>query len=294
MRLLTRQKVLLELMVALGGRIGKTEFQKLLFLFTSEYEDPPSYDFVPYKYGCFSFTSSADLRKLESAGLVCDEEDGWALTRSGRASTENSLLATTFASEHRKRRGDALVEYVYLKYPKTAWRSEILTKIVKDKKALARIRRCRPKGSGAGLSTIGYEGRSLEEYLNMLLEDRVTILCDVRRNAISRRYGFSKGVLSSACENLGIRYEHLPDLGIASSERRNLDRQRDYDRLFRKYERKMLPVQSGDVSRIADWIKSGERVALTCFELDPAQCHRSSVASAVVAAMDSAHIVTNL
>ncbi|MCH8977896.1 MAG: DUF488 domain-containing protein [Armatimonadetes bacterium] len=294
MRLLTRQKVLLELMVAVGGRIGKTDLQKLLFLFTHEWEDSPSYDFVPYKFGCFSFTSNADLLKLEFRGLVRENESGWILTRAGKACAEESLLADAFATEHSDLRGDALIECVYSRYPEIAWRSEILGSIVKDKKTLSKIRRSRPKGHGPGLSTIGYEGRSLEEYLNLLLADCVTILCDVRRNPISRRYGFSKGVLSSCCENIGVKYEHLPELGIASSERRNLNSQSDYDRLFRKYERKMLPVQTGHVSRIADWINSGERVALTCFELDPVQCHRSSVAGAVVARMDSGQIVTNL
>ena len=294
MRLLTRQKVLLELMVALGGRVCKTDFQKLLFLFTREWEDVPSYDFVPYKYGCFSFTSNADLRKLESRGLVRENDSGWVLTRAGKNCTEDSLLADAFATEHRDLRGDALVEFVYLQYPETAWRSEILANIIKDKRAVSRIMRSRPKGCGPGLSTIGYEGRSLEDYLNLLLEDGVTILCDVRRNPISRRYGFSKGVLCLSCENVGIRYEHIPELGIASSERKNLNSQRDYDRLFRKYERKMLPFQMDHVVRIVDWIESGERVALTCFELDPAQCHRSSVANEVVEAMDSRYMAKNL
>ena len=294
MRLLTRQKVLLELMVALGGRIGKTDLQKLLFLFTREWEESPSYDFVPYKFGCFSFTSNSDLRKLESHGLVSENESGWILTGTGRDCTEKSLLADAFATEHRDLRGDALIEFVYSRYPEISWRSEILGKIVDDRTTLLKIKRSRPNGHGPGLSTIGYEGRSLEEYLNLLLADCVTILCDVRRNPISRRYGFSKGVLSSCCENIGVKYEHLPELGIASSERRNLNSQSDYDRLFRKYERKMLPVQTGHVSRIADWINSGERVALTCFELDPVQCHRSSVAGAVLAAMNFKDPVTNL
>ncbi|WP_348602891.1 DUF488 family protein [Bartonella tribocorum] len=40
--------------------------------------------------------------------------------------------------------------------------------------------------------TIGYEGKSLENYLNCLLENNIKILCDVRKNPISRKYGFSK------------------------------------------------------------------------------------------------------
>ena len=36
-----------------------------------------------------------------------------------------------------------------------------------------------------GLCTIGYEGRTLENYLNRLIRDGVTQLCDVRRNAFA-------------------------------------------------------------------------------------------------------------
>jgi hypothetical protein len=46
--------------------------------------------------------------------------------------------------------------------------------------------------------TIGYEGRSLEAFLNLLLQNSVTLLCDVRRNPLSRKYGFSKSTLSKA------------------------------------------------------------------------------------------------
>jgi len=71
----------------------------------------------------------------------------------------------------------------------------------------------------------------------------VTILCDVRRNALSRKYGFSKKTLGNACQNLGIRYEHLPELGIASARRKELHTQADYDRLFSAYEEDTLKHQ---------------------------------------------------
>ena len=72
----------------------------------------------------------------------------------------------------------------------------------------------------------------------------MTLLCDVRRNPLSRKYGFSKSTLSKACGNVGIRYEHLPELGIASEQRQELTTQADYDALFEVYERKDLPLQS--------------------------------------------------
>jgi hypothetical protein len=46
-----RQRFLLNLLQALGGEVGHTDFQKLLFLFTQEFQSKPAYDFVPYKFG---------------------------------------------------------------------------------------------------------------------------------------------------------------------------------------------------------------------------------------------------
>jgi uncharacterized protein (DUF488 family) len=132
------------------------------------------------------------------------------------------------------------------------------------------------------LVTIGYEGRSLEAYLNLLLQDTVTVLCDVRRNPLSRKYGFARSTLSAACDGVGIRYEHLPELGIASEERRELVTQADYDALFTSYERNSLPRQGEALAKICGWIENdGHRVALTCYESDPCQCHRHCVAEAL-------------
>ena len=136
----------------------------------------------------------------------------------------------------------------------------------------------RPLPKKPGIVTIGYEGRTLEAYLNALLQNGVTLLCDVRRNAFSYKYGFSKNTLRKGCEGVGIRYEHLAELGIASEKRKNLETQADYDSLFATYERETLPKQTAALKYIRDWVNAGERVALTCFELLSHQCHRHCVA----------------
>ncbi len=169
----------------------------------------------------------------------------------------------------------------YVRHPYFATRSEILDKLSLATKTLTRIDAAKPKPKPAGLVTIGYEGRTLESYLNELLRDGVTLLCDVRRNPLSRKYGFSKGTLSKVCEGVGIRYEHLPELGIASDQRRELHTQADYDALFVKYERESLPQQQITLEHIRGFVAAGERVALTCFERWPQQCHRHCVAEAL-------------
>ena len=167
----------------------------------------------------------------------------------------------------------------YRRFPYYAIRSEIAEKVLRgDKAALRRIDASRPQPTSSTLLTIGYEAQSLEGYLNALLQASVTLLCDVRRNAVSRKYGFSKSTLAKACTGLGIRYEHLPELGISSERRRTLRSRADYRRLFSQYNHYDLPRQPGALATVIQWIRSGECVALTCYERDAEDCHRSRVA----------------
>lgn len=285
--LFERQRVLLTLLDALGGQVSPTDFQKLLFLYTRK-QEAPSYEFVPYKFGCFSFSSYADKRRLIEQGLLENDADQWKLTTEGRATIRkrsvNPMVAARFNKDHAELRGNDLVAEVYRKYPYYATRSEIVDKVLKDKTEREIVAKEKPVKAAAGLLTIGYEGKCLETYLNQLLRAGVTVLCDVRRNPLSRKYGFSKTTLRTACESLGIRYEHLPELGIPSEDRRELKTQADYDALFVDYERDSLPLQTEALATIRSWIKAGDSVALTCFELHPHQCHRHCVAEALEAA----------
>lgn len=289
--LLNRQTQLLSLLDALGGHVGNLDFQKLLFLYCQEHAPAP-YEFVPYKFGAFSFTSYADRRKLVERGLLADEERSWALTDVGRRAigTGRSRAVAAFAVTHGHLKGDALVADTYRRFPYYATRSEIAGKVLKgDAGALKQIA-AMLSARRSGLLTIGYEGLSLEGYLNRLLRAGVTLLCDVRRNPLSRKYGFSKRTLAHGCAGVGIRYEHLPELGIDSVDRQGLETQADYDALFVRYERDSLPNQGIGIAKIAAWIQSGEAVALTCYEHESSQCHRHCVAEAVEQALQSVSV----
>ncbi|MBX3111526.1 MAG: DUF488 domain-containing protein [Fimbriimonadaceae bacterium] len=273
-----RQRLLLGLLDALGGTAGNLDFQKVLFLYCQECDSGQPYDFVPYKRGAFSFTSYADRRKLISYGLIEDSEHHWKLTDQGGEATEADIFLKDFVKNLNGLQGDELVADTYRRFPYYAIRSEIAEKVLKgDDEALARIESEKAKASPHPLQTIGYEGRSLEAYLNLLIQAGVNILCDVRRNPISRKYGFSKSTLGNACAGVGILYEHLPELGIASEQRQELNSQEDYDALFAAYESDYLPKQDNALAKIQSWIEVGQRVALTCYELHPHQCHRHCV-----------------
>ena len=123
---------------------------------------------------------------------------------------------------------------------------------------------------------------SLDSYISKILSYDVRIVCDVRKNPISRKYGFSKGILSKELYNAGVKYIHFPELGIPSALRQNLKTQEDYDLLFDHYERTILPANLNKVEVISDLLDSDKRIALLCFEKNPLQCHRTRIANKIL------------
>ena len=75
-------------------------------------------------------------------------------------------------------------------------------KRVTKQKELNTIEQQKPHYAHKQLFTIGYEGISLETYINKLIINDVNVLCDVRKNAYSQKYGFSKQTLELACKVL--------------------------------------------------------------------------------------------
>ena len=55
-----RKKILLAILEKMGGYVSAICMQKYLYIFT-RIGGEKIYDFVPYKYGCFSFQANQDL-----------------------------------------------------------------------------------------------------------------------------------------------------------------------------------------------------------------------------------------
>ena len=64
-----RRKILLALLEVFGGQLTAKSLQKFLFLFTRK-QEIKAFDFVPYKYGCFSFQANQDIVTLSKYGYV--------------------------------------------------------------------------------------------------------------------------------------------------------------------------------------------------------------------------------
>ena len=279
-----RQKILLALLEAFGGSLSNTDMQKYLFLLTRLQENK-SYNFVPYKFGSFSFQAYADKRKLMEKGFLVNEDD-WQLAapkpryRDMLEFAENDLIWQT-KKTYGELKGNALIAHVYKTYPYFAINSTIAASIL-VKKDLGEIEKARPRNGKKRLYSAGYEGQSLESYLNSLIKLDVRVLCDVRKNALSRKYGFSKKTLQRALDSVGIRYIHIPELGIESDKRRKLKTLKDYNNLFHEYEIDVLNFRSEELDRICTLLDEEKRVALMCFEACPEYCHRTRICNAVI------------
>ena len=279
--MLYRRKVILGLLEILGGEISLTDFQKYLFLL-SELQAVKSFEFVPYKYGSFSFTSYVDKRAMTEVHLLANSDSWKKLSgntyfNSLRVDDKKAIL--TVKKEYGSLHGDDLLRRVYLRYPYYAIYSEIADKILSESEG-KRINLARPNLNSKALFTIGYEGRSPEGFLNELIRNGIKLLCDVRRNALSMKYGFSGRTLANLCKDVGIKYIHIPQLGIASEFRKGLETKSDYNSLFQQYE-KELNDKSEFLDQIRKLIESDRRIAITCFEREHQSCHRHKIAHAL-------------
>ena len=290
-----RRKVLLGLLEALNRKVPKTDLQKYLFLVSREQENP-SYHFVPYRFGCYSFQADADKRTLAKYGLVRDNDE-WVLDSQKQflhvLKPSDQAAIDQVVQRFRRVRGRDLVRHVYRTYPYYAINSDIRDEVL-DPAELEAVEASRPDARSARLFTIGYEGLSLEQFLNKLIEQSVSALCDVRRNAVSMKFGFSKRQLQHACEGLGISYVHMPELGIDSHKRKHLNSRSDYDSLFRDYTGTTIRENDAALDSIVRLVSDNRRVALTCFEADASDCHRGCVANALLAKADFGHRVAHL
>ena len=127
------------------------------------------------------------------------------------------------------------------------------------------------------LFTIGYEGKTVAEFLGQLAASGADLLIDVRAVAASRRPGFSKTALSGALREKGIDYLHLRALGTPKAGREAARKGRIAE-MRAIYEEQLATPEAELAMEQALGAALERRVALLCFEADSADCHRAVVA----------------
>ncbi len=273
-----RRKVLLALVEVFGGTLQLTDCQKLLFLFCQR-SNKNFYDFFPYKYGGFSILSYQDKSRLTQLEFLKNVEDFQLATHKSfyqQLQPEDQIALQDLVKEVGTLQGNELIRKIYLEFPKYAKSSKILPSVLKSSEVL-KVSESWYVENNPCLFTIGYEGISIDAYLNLLISNNVAALIDVRKNPVSMKYGFSKKNLANYCEKIGIKYSHLPDLGIDSALRQNLETPEEYHKLFEHYASRILPKQTNTLEELKNILQENGRVALTCFEAEYLSCHRHKI-----------------
>lgn len=279
-----RRKVLFSILEVFGEKLSRTQMQKLVFVFT-QWQEKKAFDFVPYRFGCYSFQLNKDLQALSKRGFINEEKlNGYSYWHkldnteySKQLKTKDRELLPRLKRKFGNVDQDELIRYTYIHYPYYAINSVIAEKYLNEQQ-YSHVLLQKVSFQEKRLFTIGYEGISLEKYLNKLLVNGVHLLCDVRKNSFSMKYGFSKSQLSYACEQVGIKFLHIPELGIESVKRKELKTSEDYSKLFEEYQNTTLVSNQSYLLKLAELFNNYDRIAITCFEASHEMCHRGCIA----------------
>ena len=243
-------------------KLSKLRLVKLMFLVSKRI---PLYYFVPYKYGPFSFQLYHDLSRLEKDGFVSVDDDSVNLVKTELPSLDLKIRNIIRMNSERFSLLDdkMLLDYIYEEHPEFTIFSQYKKKMEYDR-------------NSSGITTIGYEGKTIDKFLYELIRNKVGTVADVRRNAYSMKFGFQRNKLESYLEKIGIHYIHMPELGIPSDLRKNLNSYDDYQALFAGY-RQEIEKKLDYLERIKS-ISINTKVSLMCFEKDVKYCHRGVIA----------------
>lgn len=279
-RLTKRQRFLLSFLGSAGTPVTGDELQKLVFLHTVEGRSS-WYEFMPCMLGAYSYELEQDHNYLQKA-VFKESEDArldshenqlsfWDVANSAPCSTPVEDILSIHAE-----RGLDLAQLAHSADPYfEALRLNIASFLTDDKQELGDHQKSRYSVAGSPVFyTIGYEGRTVAGFMNELIRHGVRTIIDVRRNAYSRKPGFSGQRLESLACGVSIAYEHMPELGIESSQRAQLQTHDDYTALFTRY-RADLPARRVALERLKESCAGSDAAALMCFEKDIETCHRN-------------------
>lgn len=129
------------------------------------------------------------------------------------------------------------------------------------------------------LYTIGYGGRHPQDFVTLLTQHSIALICDVRaepRRAYRGIYTFnpekSSGPLPRLLAQAGIDYQWFPELG-------NPDRQ---DPEIRAFQHLMAAEAESRLQRLRTCVQA-VRACLLCAEQDAQRCHRRIITAYLTA-----------
>jgi uncharacterized protein (DUF488 family) len=129
--------------------------------------------------------------------------------------------------------------------------------------------------------TIGYTGRSTEEFLSALCSAGVRTLLDIRQFAVSMyKPDFSKSNLKRTLETHGIAYIHFPELGVPRDIRAKAIDTGTREVIWAWYDEHVVePYVGHNLHRFLNEVE--HPVAMMCTEIAPQECHRHRLSLAL-------------
>jgi len=237
-------------------KIDRTYLDKLLFLIKKETEIDKKikfYNFFPYNYGPFSNQFYFDLEYLTRQGYL--GEDLKPKTEAKLGPYEKKII-DGIIDKYGIFSLKEIKNYVYKNYPEYTCKSLLRGKQKIEYKAK--------------VFSIGYEGKDIDLFLDLIIQNHIDVVVDVRANPFSMNFAFTKKKLANYLKKVDVEYVHIPELGIRGEYRRKF---KDYTKLFAFYREEILPKQISKVEELADLGKQ-KRIALLCFEKNKDNCHR--------------------
>ena len=129
------------------------------------------------------------------------------------------------------------------------------------------------------LYTLGYQQRSIDEFVEILADAGIDVLVDVRETAWSHKPGFSKSGFAAALASRDIEYVHADFAGNPKWLRSNADSHGECLEWYGRYLTDFGEIVDAFDELVAELHGAGKRVCITCFERHADDCHRAILAN---------------
>ncbi len=136
--------------------------------------------------------------------------------------------------------------------------------------------------------SIGYQERSLAEFLGILTAHSVDLLVDVRETPWSRRREYAKTALALALRETGVDYVHARFAGNPQAIRRRAQSHEACLKAYAEHLARNPAILDALDREIGARLRAGRNVCLLCYERHPDDCHRKVLIEAWAAARASA------
>lgn len=123
--------------------------------------------------------------------------------------------------------------------------------------------------------TIGYQTKSIKTFIDLLEENKIRSVIDVRSNAFSWKKDFMAEKLNITLQESGIGYVNIPSLGAPRVMREDIKVNKKPEIFFANY-RKWLELHNSAFELLVSAVNT-KTSAIMCLEDNPMECHRSII-----------------